>query len=384
MRWTVKENEICACPSLTIDDLPDKIPPNIHVLHNNGMLSIASENVAGILPCKNGHEIVIESKYGSISPVDLMLYLGNISGIAINKERITSGKSEVNLQTIADAFVAQLKILGINARKFKRIPVRTTASSVVGKVDWLNTYRAQQSGRQTIYTTQTTVSFDIAENALIAAAAKKVAAYYTPVSEEYRVLLPWITYANENPHSHRELFGMQSRMTEKALSGAHAFYYAPVMLSKMILGFMGADNTAEAIDTILFNMPGLYEEYIRTGLQRVGNKFGSSIQKGFSPRSFLFCNGECELIPDITIYEGTTLKAVLDVKYKTPDSKDYYQIYAYMKYANIDTAYIISPAVPHEKTLISFDGAKIVYIQIANSDYTELEATAEKIIRGVM
>lgn len=312
MRWTVKENEICACPGLEINDLPDRIPPNIHVLHNNGMLSIVSENIAGILPCKNGHEIVIESKYGSISPVDIMLYLENISGIAVNKERITSGKSEVNLQTIADAFVAQLKVLGINARKFRRIPVKTTASSVVGKVEWLNTYRAQQSGRQTIYTTRATVSFDIAENALIAAAAKKVVAYYMPASEEYCILLPWITYGNENPYSYRELFGMQSRMTEKALSGAHAFYYAPVMLSKMILGFMGADNTAEVIDAILFNMPGLYEEYIRTGFQRVGNKFGSSVQKGFSPRSFLFCNGECELIPGITIYEGTTLKAVLE------------------------------------------------------------------------
>lgn len=384
MRWTVKENEICPCPGLMLEDLPDKIPPNIHVLHSNGMLSILSENVAGVLPCKNGHEIVIEAKYSGIRPIDLMLYLGNVSGIAINRERVASGQSEISIQTIADAFVGQLKILGVNARKFKRVPFRTVTSSVVGKVDWLKTYRAQQSGKQVVHTTQTQVSYDIPENALIAAAAKKIAVLYTSGSEEFRILQPWINHAYAYDHSHRELFAMQTKMTEKALCGAHAFYYAPVMLSKMILGFMGAEKISEELDTILFNMPGLYEDYVRTGLQRIGSKFGCSIQKGFSPRSFLFCNGECELIPDITIYEGNTLKAVLDVKYKVPDSKDYYQIYAYMKYAHIDTAYIISPAVPHEQTIIGFDGVKIRYINVANSNYNELETIAEQIIRGVM
>lgn len=384
MRWTVKENDICACPGLKLEDLPDKIPPNIHVLHSNGMLSILSENVAGVLPCKNGHEIVIEAKYSSIRPIDLMLYVGNVSGIAINRERIASGQSEISIQTIADAFVGQLKVLGVNARKFKRVPFQTVTSSVVGKVDWLKTYKAQQSGKQAIHTTQTRVSYDIPENALIAAAAKKVAALYTSGSEEYRVLKPWINHAYAHDHSHRELFAMQTKMTEKALSGAHAFYYAPVMLSKMILGFMGAEKVSEELDTILFNMPGLYEDYVRTGFQRIGSKYGCSIQKGFSPRGFLFCNGECELIPDITIYEGNALKALLDVKYKVPDSKDYYQIYAYMKYAHIDTAYIISPAVPHEQTIVGFDGVKIRHINVANSNYNELETIAEQIIRGVM
>lgn len=383
MRWTVRENEICACPGLTLDDLPDKIPSNLRIIHNNGILSVASENVAGVLPCKNGHEIVIEPKYASISPMDLMLYIGNISGIVINRERLSSGKSEINLQTIADAFVAQLEILGANAKKFKRMPMKTISSSVVGKVDWLKTYREQQRGMNLIHTTLSSMSYDIPENALIAAASKKIAALFSWDSDEFRVLLPWVQHAQDYAHSYYDLFKMQLRLKEKSLSGAHAFYYAPVMLAKIILGFMGAENRPEEIDTILFNMPGLYEEYVRTGILRAGNRYGYSVQKGFSPRSFLFYDGECELIPDIAIYDGTTLKAVLDVKYKTPDSKDYYQIYAYMKSANIDTAYIISPAVSDGKVMTAFDGAKIIHIKVDSSNHSTLEDIAERIIRGV-
>ena len=56
MKWTVRENGNNVCPGLRLEDLPNKIPANMHILHNNGMLSIASENIAGVLPCKNGHE----------------------------------------------------------------------------------------------------------------------------------------------------------------------------------------------------------------------------------------------------------------------------------------------------------------------------------------
>lgn len=92
----------------------------------------------------------------------------------------------------------------------------------------------------------------------------------------------------------------------------------------------------------------------------------------------------CELIPDITIYEGTRIKAVLDVKYKAPDSKDFYQIYSYMQYAHLKEAFVISPAVEHEKTETVFDGSKVHFIRVDNSNASVLEFLAKKIIRGVI
>lgn len=385
MRWTVKENFVSPCPGLSLTDLPDRLPANMHILHSNGVLSISSENIAGVLPCKNGHEIIIEPKYSSIKPIEILLYINNISGIAVNRERLQKGDKEISLQTIADAFVGQLNLIKANARKFQRIACNTVTKAVVGKVNWVKTYRMQQQGRtDAIYTTTRVATYDIPENILIAAAAKKIISLYPSSSTEFEILLPWVKIGEYSKHSYNELYSLQLRMNERTLSGAHAFYYAPVMLSKIILGFMGAETVNENDDTILFNMPGLYENYVRTGFQRVGSKHGCSIQKGLIPRSFLFFNGECEMIPDITIYDGATIKTLLDVKYKVPDSKDYYQIFAYMKYAHIDTAYIISPAVEHNQTITAFDGSKITYVRIDNSNPETLEKTAERIIRDVM
>ncbi len=235
-----------------------------------------------------------------------------------------------------------------------------------------------------IVTTIRTANYDIAENIIIAEASKKIIALYPYSSESYDVLLPWVKLADKFKYSLKELYLISNKLNEKTLSGSHAFYYAPVMLAKIILGFDGVELKEEQDDTILFNMPGLYEEYIRTGFQRTGGKHGCTIQKGLTPRSFLFFNGECEMIPDIVIYDGNRIKALMDVKYKKPDSKDYYQIFAYMKYAKVDRAFIISPDVPDKQIITSFDGTKICYIRVDNSKHDYLENVADDIIRDIM
>ena len=90
------------------------------------------------------------------------------------------------------------------------------------------------------------------------------------------------------------------------------------------------------------------------------------------------------MIPDIVIYDGTTIKAILDVKYKEPDSKDYYQIYSYMKYAETQKAYVISPVVMQDTEIATFDGGKLVYIRADNTEANNVEQIAEKMIRSVV
>lgn len=368
MRWTVTENSDVWCPGLSIDDLPDKMPPNIHVMKNNGKISILSENVAGILPCKNGNEIIIQSKYNAINPIELLLYINGISSITVNRYRIQVGKANVSLQTIADAFVDQLLLIKSNSKKFRRIPQTNESEAFIGHIDWLRTMRKQNSGNfNKVVSTVYTASYDIPENNIIAAAAQKVIQLYKPGDEAFDVLYIWTKIAERYHHSYNDLFKCQQRLNERTLSGAHAFYYPSIMLAKMILGFTQAGIQEEENNTILFNMPGLYEEYIRTGFQRTGSKYGYSILKGFIPRSFLFFSGECEIIPDITVYKGSSVKALLDVKYKTPDSKDYYQIFTYMKYAKLDNAFIVSPSVEHEKTITAYDGSKITLLNVDSS-----------------
>lgn len=384
MRWTIKENEIGYCPTLRVEDLPETIPANMRILHKNGVVGVLCENVAGILPCKNGNEILIEPKYSKVNPLEMLLYVNSISGIAVNRDRLASGKGEVDLQTIAASFVEQLSLIAATAKKFHRKPKVIASSSVVGKVDWMKTLMGFERKNSTaIITTVREESLDIPENALIAAAAQKVINLYASSSPEYAVLSPWAQLAVQFKHSYRELFSLQVKLSESKLSGAHGFYYAPVMLSKIILGFAETRTSVEEVNTILFNMPSLYEDFIRTGFQRAGAGYGLTIQKGLTPRGFLFYEGECELIPDITIYEGTKIKAVLDVKYKIPDSKDFYQIFSYMQYAHLKEAFVVSPAVEPLKVVTAFDGSKVHFVRVANSDASNLEILAKKIIRVV-
>lgn len=384
MKWVVTENSVGLCPGLQLNDLPEKIPSNIHIINRNNTLGILSENVAGILPCKNGNEIIIEPKYRHIQPTELLMYINNISGITLDEEKLIAGNSEFRLQKLADAFVEQLERIRFMPLKIKRKASGITSKAVIGRVDWVETYKNQKLGKNhEIVTTVHTASSDIPENIIIAAAAKRIISHFRSDSKEYAILFPWVKTADRFPYTNQQLFVMCQRLNRTSLSGAHAFYYPSVMLSKIILGFNGAEMVAQENSGILFNMPGLYEAYIRTGFQRIAGKYGLSVQKGLSPRSFLFFNGECELIPDITVYEGTSIKALMDVKYKAPDSKDYYQIFSYMKYAGVETAYIISPAVTDERCITAFDGSRIIYICVDNSNASDLEIKAKTIIRGI-
>lgn len=385
MKWNIRENSIVMCQGLTLDILPDIIPSNIHLLYKNNILCVSAENIAGLLPCKNGNAIIIEPKYPTIKPLELVSYINNFSGISVGTEDYSNSVNEVNLHTIADLFIQQLLLMQSRPKKFSRIEQNVITSSIRGRVNWLKTYMAQvQGGLNTVYTSIHNASYEIPENILIAAAAEKISGFYDSTSIEFDVLKPWIKMSSEYNWSHEKLFTLQKNINEQKLSGAHAFYIAPVLLSKIILGFDGVDKFSAEDDGLLFNMPSLYEEFCRIALQRIGSKHGFSVQKGLSPRSFLFYNGLCEMVPDIVIYEGSDVKAICDVKYKLPDSKDYYQIFTYMKYAKLDKAYIFTPCDIEDATLTSFEGSKIHMVKVDSSSHYEIEAVMENIIKDIV
>ena len=108
-----------------------------------------------------------------------------------------------------------------------------------------------------------------------------------------------------------------------------------------------------------------------------------SVQKGFASSSFLLTNGEIELIPDLTIYRGGSIEAVLDVKYKVPDAKDLYQIYTYMQFARLNEAYIISPSVRTGDVVETFDGHRIKCLGLDSSSAIDVDALASRVIEAL-
>lgn len=384
MKWNITENAESKCPGFSVDILPDEIPAKLHVLVRDDSFYLLANDIVGIISCKKGNSIVIEPKYKYLHPSEMYFYINNLA-LGQNTTEITQGSEDnTDISALARQFATELISIRCKQRKIKRLPAKHTGAVLKGRVDWVSSARLQAEGHQeSICTTTLTSSTDILENQIISLAASSVINFFEPYSLEWNILQSWAALSYSHPLTASKLQKLQGEFKNNQFSGAHGYYYRPLVLALIILGIDQSGMVTSEENAILFNMPGLYEDYIRTAFMRKSAKKGFSCQKSFVPRSFLFCNGNCELEPDITIYDGERVKAVLDVKYKTPDSKDYYQIFTYMKFAALNRVYIISPAVNHMETITSYDGSKIICLRIDSSNHQALEAVAEDIVNAI-
>lgn len=381
MRWTITENEECKCPGFTVDFLPANLTANLHVLYKESQLFLRADGLAGIIPCKSGHSILIKPKCKELRPFAMYEYINNLSIRHQTADAIDPDGHDIDLHSLAQSFANELIAIQCRQKLFKRLPVKENRNMVKGRVDWANTYRRIKTGKELpITSTALESTYDIAENEAISMAAEICLPLFEYNTAEWLALHSWSSMPYSKPLTKEELQKLFSSLRNLKLSGAHAYYYTPLALALIILGIDDAGNTTSHDQSILFNMPGLYEDYIRTAFMRKCVSKGLSCQKSFIPKSFLFTNGTCELEPDITIYSGTQPLAVLDVKYKVPDSKDYYQIFTYMQYSRLSNAYIISPCVKHNEVITAYNGSKIVNVNVSKSDHVQLENLAAKVI----
>ncbi len=381
MRWIITENEECKCPGFTVDFLPANLPANLHVFYKESQLFLRADGIAGIIPCKSGHSILIEPKYKGLHPFEMYEYINDLSIRHQTDDAIDSDGSDIDIHSLAQCFANELIAIQCRQRLFKRLPVKENRNVVKGRVDWASTYRRIKTGRELpITSTFREATYDIAENEAISMAAEICLPLFEYNTAEWLALHSWSSMSYSRTLTKEKLQKLHSSLRNLKMGGAHAYYYIPLALALIILGIDDAGNTTSQDQSILFNMPGLYEDYIRTAFMRKCVLKDFSCQKSFIPKSFLFANGTCELEPDITIYSGTQPLAVLDVKYKVPDSKDYYQIFTYMQYAGLSSAYIISPSVKHNKIITAYNTSKIVNINVSKSDHMQLEKLVTEVI----
>lgn len=381
MKWIITENEDCECPGFTVDLLPARLPANLHVLYRESKLFLRADGLAGIIPCKSGNSILIEPKCKGLRPFSMYEYINDLTIKHETDSMVDTEDSDIDIHTLAQCFANELLAIQCRQKLFKRLPVKRNRGVVKGRVNWADTTRRIATGRNLpVVSTVLEPTYDIPENKAISMAAGICLPLFEYNTTEWLVLSSWSSISYNKPLSKDELLKLHSSLRNAKIGGAHAYYYTPIALALIILGIDEAGNATSQDQSILFNMPGLYEDYIRTAFMRKSVLKGLSCQKSFIPKSFLFTNGTCELEPDITIYNGTHPLAVLDVKYKIPDSKDYYQIFTYMKYAGLSKAYIISPSVKHNEIITAYDGSKIININVSKSDHIKLEELATEVI----
>ena len=386
--WHAVENEISALPGLTPADVPSGLPDNIRILLQGGVLQIQASNIAGNVPLLNGNRLVISPKHASLNPVSMLLYLHNSQSARLMDDApsgYSSGSHDFGLSSLAEMLSRELLSLAAKPKLFRRKPILESTSSANGQINWPRTsLRARRGDAAPILTRRHRPTFDVPENRIIKSAANRILELLSNDTPGARVTHDWANWEASTFARYADIRKVTQMMRTTHVGGSHSYYSNALSLSLVILEASGVDHGESwESDGYLFNMPGLYEDFVRTSLMRAAQPTALSVQKGFASSSFLLTNGKIELIPDLTVYRGGTIKAVLDVKYKVPDAKDLYQIYTYMQFAHLNEAYIISPFIRTGDVVETFDGHQIKYLGLDSSSAVDVDALASRVIEAL-
>lgn len=383
--WSVRENETVDCPGLDLGDIPASLPENVRVLARGEQLQVSAKNVAGVVPLVGDRRLLIRPKVEQIDPIEMLLYLvdSNSSNASSAKTpQYALGSGSASLDLLVEAFAAELLKSASKPKKFKRVPRKSSGNVATGHVDWASSHlRLLRGQRESIMSTRPQPTFNIAENKLLVAAARRALPLLDRAQPSTSVVAKWARNPRIDGPSHSEVRRIEQELRTGRYGGSHSYYQTALQLALVIVGAVGVTQGSDLqSESILFNMPGLYEDFVRTALMRAAAPTTLAVRKGFIGGSYLFTDGVFELIPDAVVYEGGQVRAVLDAKYKEPDAKDFYQLYTYMRYADLDRAVILSPWVEDGKIMDTFDGKHVELVRVATSAPEALTSTAERII----
>ena len=99
-----------------------------------------------------------------------------------------------------------------------------------------------------------------------------------------------------------------------------------------------------------FNMNNLYERFLeRVLIEDVlrGTRYTARAQRPGARATYLFTDNTLELKPDLTIFEGDTVRLIVDFKNKLPEGlvgrDDLYQMHAYARHLNAERVLLLYP-----------------------------------------
>lgn len=315
MRWNVKENVKAVCPGLVIENLPTSLPANLKIIHSTNGLGVIPENIVGTIPCLDGSIIEIAPKYGQLNPIEMSLYCYNISYMDYDKriEQFGIGHNSEVTENLMYVFASELQEITKYPKKFERKAHHYVGNAAKGKVNWtktsINSYRSISD--EVVDGIERTATVVIPENVVLGQAATLALQYVKKETLIKQCLKKWALEFGRKRLSSKDIIYLRHLLAAGNFGGAHAYYYKAVALACIIVGI--ADTGAGGLvdeKCMVFNTPALYEEFVRNSIMRNTLLYGLTCQKGFTPKSFLFGNAICELIPDITLYRGAQIKSL--------------------------------------------------------------------------
>lgn len=152
------------------------------------------------------------------------------------------------------------------------------------------------------------------------------------------------------------------------LNRLHRRYESPLTLARMLLEGWGSgpESGAVAGQAFAVNMDRLFEQFLTRVLTEdllPGTGYVGQAQRSHAKREFLFEGAVQELLPDLSVLEGSQVRLIIDFKNKRPqgahDGADLYQMYSYARHFHCDRVLLMYPGPVTVPTLTAAGGAPL-------------------------
>ena len=381
------EGQVTWISGLSQSDIPFPWPPSISIRIRADALGIEPQGVVGTIPLLNGDTLQISPKIGRINFFRLFLAAGGVQHDLDREFQEFVGYSaedEPNLDYLVarHLYAATHEILrrspqiGREHRRHQglfakgRLDTRATALNVALK------------RQEPVVSWSRERTYDIPENRILTEAIIRAQPLLPDVDDDITyVYSKWLSRFPRSSNLWADLEHVSRGFAFRHYGGSRDYYRKALMLAQVILGNSGlgfGDMTELEGDAVLLNTATIYERYLRNVIARSHADSGYVVAKAGGWTTSLYTDGSREIIPDIVVSRGGSIRLLADAKYKVPDSQDHYQMYAYLHVMNVASGILLSPSFSDNEniTLRQFsttDGKVIreVYLPMMNLKATE-------------
>jgi 5-methylcytosine-specific restriction endonuclease McrBC regulatory subunit McrC len=176
-----------------------------------------------------------------------------------------------------------------------------------------------------------------------------------------------------------ELAQIMKGLQARYYTGNRSYYIPALVMARIILAQSGITLQPEpsiAAESLLTNMPLLFEEYVRAVIVQQLRATGLLVEKITNRTPTLFWDGTCKLEPDIVISDSAGVKLLVDAKYHSDESipqADYYQMSAYLDGFSTDKGMLVLPTSKSDSPVLVehklWSGKRVYEVRIPLADW---------------
>lgn len=351
--WRVWESSTTWLRGFPANALPSGLEASLRVLIRNGDFGLEVGGVVGSVPLANGDTLHIAPKVG---PANFYRMLLTAEGLFEElrtpfEDFVSYGLEDESSfpQLVANAFVRELREVQSLGLRNTRTKVRAAGPSARGRILPLDTVlRLRLRSELPVVFEERVRDLDVAENRVLAAAGSIAASLIGSAIPAEKEFLQKFGQRFARPRTlQSDLSEINAGLASGRYMGARGYYVRALTFAKLLLADAGLSQDFDAVigDALVVNTASLFERYVRHQLSERYMRDGKIIQKGGSPGQSLYTDGAISLNPDITISTGRGYVTVGDVKYKSLDAGDHYQLSIYMQNFGVTTGFLLFPAL---------------------------------------